>query len=359
MLRDDDPRTNDEAATGSPERDARWVANLRARAGLLRQTRRFFDDAGFVEVQPPCLSRDQIVDAYIDPIEVEGRAVGLPSGTAAERYYLQTSPELAMKRLLSLGVGSIYSIGPVFRGGERSPRHNVEFTMLEWYEVGASFAGVIDQTVRLVRQTLGIGPPAIVSYRQLFREHVGFDPIDAPVEHLCVAVATVEPDLARRFREQCRQAAATEELGERDSALNDQRDAMLDVLLTEVIEPQLGDQSVVIRNYPLSQAALARPSDDDPATAERFEMLVGGLELANGYCELLDPDELYGRNLRNNAKRVASGRRELPAHSALLAAMRQGLPPCAGVALGFDRLVMLAQGTRDIAEVIPLTIELA
>lgn len=349
--------TNHESATGSREREERWVANLKARAGLLRQARRFFDDSGFIEVQPPCLSRDQIVDAYIDPVEVEGRAIGLPSGTVAERYYLQTSPELAMKRLLTLGVGSIYSIGPVFRGGERSPRHNVEFTMLEWYDVGASFDAVIDQTVRLVRATLGIKPPTIISYRQLFRDHAGFDPIDAPPDRLCAAVATVDPDLARRFRDEVSRAEGVGDGGERAAAVIDQRDAMLDVLLTEVIEPRIGDQSVVIRNYPLSQAALARPSDDDPATAERFEMLVGGLELANGYGELLDADELYARNLRNNAKRVASGRRELPAHSSLVAAMRQGLPPCAGVALGFDRLVMLAQGTRDIADVIPLTIE--
>ncbi len=351
--------TNHEPANGSRERQERWVANLQARAGLLRQARRFFDDAGFIEVQPPCLSRDQIVDAYIDPLEIDGRTIGLATGTVAERYFLQTSPELAMKRLLTLGVGSIYSIGPVFRGGERSPRHNVEFTMLEWYDVGASFAAVIDQTVRLVRAALGIGPPTVISYRQLFRDHVGFDPLDAPTDRLCAAVATVHPDLARRFRDEVRRAEAVEDAGERAADLIDQRDAMLDVLLTEVIEPRIGDQSVVIRNYPISQAALARPSDDDPETAERFEMLVGGLELANGYGELLDADELSGRNLRNNAKRVASGRRELPAPTTLLAAMRQGLPPCAGVALGFDRLVMLAQGTRDISDVIPLTIERA
>jgi len=114
---------------------------------------------------------------------------------------------------------------------------------------------------------------------------------------------------------------------------------------------------LVIRNYPLSQAALARPSPDDPQTAERFEWMLGGLELANGYHELLDADELRRRNLLNNRKRVATGRQPLPVDSSLLAAMRRGLPACSGVALGFDRLVMLAQGTKDIADVIPLTIE--
>jgi lysyl-tRNA synthetase class 2 len=132
---------------------------------------------------------------------------------------------------------------------------------------------------------------------------------------------------------------------------------MLDILLTEVIEPRVGESSLVIRNYPLSQAALARPSSDDPATAERFEWMIGGLELANGYGELLDADELHRRSQINNAKRVASGRQELPIDNSLIAAMRHGLPESSGVALGFDRLVMLAQGTRDIADVIPLTIE--
>src|SRR5690554_804266 len=121
-------------------------AMLRARALLLRHVRRFFDDAGFTEVQPPCLSRDNVVDAHIDPVQVAGEAVLLPADIVAPRYYLQSSPEFAMKRLLALGSGPIYSLGPVFRAGERSPRHNVEFTMLEWYDVGVGIDAVIDQT---------------------------------------------------------------------------------------------------------------------------------------------------------------------------------------------------------------------
>lgn len=331
-------------------RERQLVANLRARAGLLRRVRRFFDDRGFTEVQPPCLSRGQIVDAHIDPLTIDGGKLGLPTERVASRYYLQTSPELAMKRLLTLGIGSIYSLGPVFRGGERSPRHNVEFTMLEWYAVELGFEEIIEQTVALVREVLGIGPPTIVTYRQLFQTQLGIDPISCSLDTLHERVAAIDPSLAEGFRAAARQASDTEEL-------TDVRDGLLDVLLTEAIEPRIGEASLVVRNYPLSQAALAQAATNDSETAERFEWMVGGLELANGYHELLDADELCRRNERNNVKRLASGRQSLPVDSPLVAAMRRGLPPCSGVALGFDRLVMLAVDTQDIADVIPLTIE--
>ena len=315
------------------------IASLRARAALLRQVRRFFDDGGFTEVQPPCLSSDQIVDAHIDPIEVAGRALLLPHDQAAERYYLQSSPELQMKRMLAAGSGPIYSLGPAFRAGERSPRHNIEFTMLEWYDIDVGVDRVIDQTIALVTGVLPNVTPLVVTYRQLFRDHLGFDPIDEPLDSLIAAVAGVDAELA--------------------TGLRDRRDELLDVLLTEVIEPRIGDQSVLIRNYPLSQAALAQPSSDDPQTADRFEWIIRGLELANGYGELLDADELIRRGQRNNDKRRHSGRRPLPVESRLLAAMRHGLPPCAGVALGFDRLLMLSLGSDDIAAVLPFPIEQA
>ncbi len=314
-------------------------ARLRARAVLLRQVRQFFDDAGFIEVQPPCLSRDNVVDAHIDPVEVVGAALRLPADIAAPRYYLQSSPEFAMKRMLALGSGPIYSLGPVFRAGERSPRHNVEFTMLEWYDVHVGMDAVIEQTLRLVMQTLSITAPTVITYRELFRVHAGFDPIEEPVGTLENLVAQVDPHLA--------------------AGLSGKRDELLDVLMTEFIEPRVADQNLLIRNYPLTQAALARPSDVDPQTAERFELIIGGLEIANGYGELLDADELLRRNVESNQKRVATGREPLPVDSQLIEAMRAGMPPCAGVALGFDRLVMLQQQTSDIGDVLPLPIELA
>ncbi len=312
---------------------------LRARAVLLRQVRQFFDDAGFIEVQPPCLSRDNVVDAHIDPVEVAGAALRLPADIAAPRYYLQSSPEFAMKRLLARGSGPIYSLGPVFRAGERSPRHNVEFTMLEWYDVDVGMDAVIDQTVRLVSQTLATAPPTVITYRELFQIHACFDPIDEPIRTLEDRVAQIDPHLA--------------------AGLCGKRDELLDVLMTEFIEPRVTDQNLLIRNYPLTQAALARPSDDDPQTAERFELIIGGLEIANGYGELLDADELLRRNEESNRKRIVTGREPLPVDSQLIEAMRAGIPPCAGVALGLDRLLMLRQQTADIADVLPLPIELA
>jgi lysyl-tRNA synthetase class 2 len=332
MNRPDDETRNLETRNDLP-------AMLKARASLLRRVRRFFDDAGFIEVQPPCLSADQVVDAHIDPVEIDAAALLLPDDITAARYYLQTSPEFAMKRLLSLGSGSIYSLGPVFRAGERSSRHNIEFTMLEWYDVGGTMDTVIGQTIDLVTGTIPVAPPTVVSYRDLFRGYLGFDPIEAPLATLHDAVATVDPHLADSIREG--------------------RDEMLDVLMTETIEPLVGDQSLLIRNYPLTQAALARQSDDDRQTAERFEWMIGGLELANGYGELLDADELIKRNHQSNAKRIATGRQPLPVDSRLIAAMRRGTPPCSGVALGFDRLLMIEQNTKDIGDVIPFPIEIA
>lgn len=312
---------------------------LRVRAAMLRAARKYFDDLGFLEVQTPCLSSDNVVDAHIDPVEVRGEALLLPRDMMAPRYFLQTSPEFAMKRLLADGVGSIYNLGPVFRAGERSPRHNIEFTMLEWYAVDASMETAIEQTIGLVEQTLGKGRPRVVTYRQLFAQTLGFDPISTPISTLERAVESVDASLAQ--------------------SLTGNRDALLDVLMTERIEPMIAHEMVLIRNYPLSQAALARRSDEDPETAERFELLVEGLELANGYGELLDADELLARNAINQQKRLAIGRGPLPIESRLIEAMRSGMPASSGVALGFDRLVMLAVGSRDISDVLTFPIEVA
>jgi elongation factor P--(R)-beta-lysine ligase len=231
----------------------------------------------------------------------------------------------------------MYNLAPVFRAGERSPRHNIEFTMLEWYDVGASMDQTIEQTVALVDRLLQKGRPRIVTYRQLFQETLGFDPIDAALDVLEKQTAGVDEQLARSLR--------------------GQRDELLDVLMTERVEPLICQEMVLIKNYPLSQAALARQSDEDPQTAERFELIVEGLELANGYGELLDADTLLVRNEVNQKKRLATGRKPLPQESRLVDAMRRGMPACSGVALGFDRVVMLALGTRDIADVLAFPIE--
>jgi len=321
---------------------------LTRRAAMLRRSRKFFDELGFIEIQAPCLSSDNVVDAHIDPVIVRRESILLPAGAwneghIAETYYLQSSPEFAMKRLLGEGVGSMYCLGPVFRAGERSTRHNVEFTMLEWYDVGASMERAIEQTIDLFCVTTRMKLPRVVTYRDLFRETLGIDPIACDTSVLRREITRLDD-------------ASLHSLA---SSLGTDRDALLDVILTQRIEPMINGDVVLIRNYPLSQAALARRSDEDPETAERFELIVYGLELANGYGELLDADELVRRNKINNEKRIATGRQPLPVDSRLIDAMRCGMPECSGVALGFDRLVMLATETRDIADVLAFPIEFA
>lgn len=315
------------------------ISQIRQRALLLKELRSFFDSHSFLEVQPPCLSQDCVVDAYIDPIELSSDQFGIGIDLP-DRYFLQTSPEAAMKRLLAAGAPSIYSIGPVFRAGERGLNHNIEFTMLEWYEVGADLLQGIETLSNLANVILGRGQAKVLTYRQLFRDVLGFDPINASLNVLHQHTEKVDAELLR--------------------VICDDRDQMLDVLLSHLIQPQLGkDQPVIIRNYPISQAALSQAASDDDQCAARFELFVDGIELANGYDELRDPDVLLARAAQANAKRVAAGRSELKIESKLVAAMREGLPDCAGVALGVDRLLMVRTDLASIEKSIPFPIEIA
>lgn len=314
------------------------IETIRQRAVLLRQLRQYFDSRGFLEVQPPCLSRDCVVDAYIDPIQVPSRQFALGRDLPAT-YYLQTSPEAAMKRMLAAGSHSIYSLGPVFRSGERGDLHNVEFTMLEWYQVNVDLGQGIQFLGELVSHILGGDGYDVISYRQLFRDYVDFDPVDADLGTIGRHVARIDPSMA-------------------DSTGD--RDLWLDVLLSQRIVPTLGlDRPVIVKNYPLSQAALARQSPEDTQCAARFELFANGIELANGYDELRSPDVLIERARKCNQKRQSTGRQALAMPSTLVQAMREGLPPCVGVALGVDRLLMVRTGAASIADVIPFPIESA
>ncbi len=313
---------------------------LRHRAQLLRQIRQFFDQRGFFEVQTPCLSADTVVDVFLDPPRVASSELGLPTLDLPAQMHLQTSPEFAMKRLVAAGAHAIYQIGPVFRAGERGKLHNPEFTMLEWYRVGDTAADAIDLLDALSQATLASQPCVRLTYREAFQQHMRFDPIEADLPSLVAAVSRHDPALA--------------------IALEPHRDGLLDAIFSLDIQPKLlGQAPHIVSNYPLSQAALARQSAVDPATAERFEWFSGGIELANGYGELLDPDLLYERAVSNNAERARIGRSSLPANSRLEAAMRDGLPSCAGVAVGLDRLLMVQQGASSIEEVLAFPIERA
>ncbi len=313
---------------------------LRHRAKLLKELRAFFDSREFLEVQPPCLAGDCVVDAYLDPIAVDSRQLRLGSHQLPPQLLLQTSPEAAMKRLLCAGAPSIYSIGPVFRAGERGTLHNPEFTMLEWYEVGGNSESAIALLGSLATTILPYDAFDVHSYRGVFQRILGVDPIDAAMDDLRALTAGIERDLSQR--------------------IGDDRDTLLDVLMSTLIQPNLGiERPVIIKNYPISQAALARAADDDADCAARFELFASGIELANGYDELTDPQILLERSEVQNQKRVSSGRQALPVPTKLQQAMIDGLPRCAGIALGVDRLLMLQTGAHSIDQVIPLTIERA
>jgi len=314
------------------------------RAELLREIRSFFDHRGFLEVQPPCISRDCVVDAYIDPITIALDQFGLPLDDSLDdptgERYLQTSPELAMKRMLAAGSPSIYSLGPVFRRGERGQWHNPEFTMLEWYQVGADLNQGVDLLGTLVSQVLGQEGYQRCTYRDLFRQSIGIDPIDGTLADLQAVVGALDANLCDRAAED--------------------RDLLLDIILSERIQSSLGHQRPqLVTDYPLSQAALAKTSVDDPMCAARFELFASGVEIANGYDELLDPEVLLVRARENNRKRTAQSKRPLKIETSLVRAMRDGVPPSAGVALGVDRLLMVRVGAESIDQVIPLPFEIA
>ena len=313
---------------------------LRLRAELLRKTRAFFHERGFLEVETPILSADTVVDRHLDPLVTTLEGVGPP-----RTLYLQTSPEFAMKRLMAAGGEAIFQIAHAFRQGERGPRHNPEFTLVEWYRKGDDYAAGRQFLSELCEALLGRGPAESVTYRQAFLQQVGFDPLTTATSEIADIVRRLLPEAAAAFDASAQPA---------------DRDAWLDLLLTSLVERHLGfARPTILCDYPPSQAALAQVRADDPPVAERFELYVDGLELANGYHELLDADTLLRRNEENNQLRATDGKPTLPAESRLLSAMRHGLPPCTGCALGFDRIVMLAAGKRDIAEVLPFPIERA
>lgn len=201
--------------------------------------------------------------------------------------------------------------------------------MLEWYEVGGDERSAVRMLSELASETLHGLPVDVCTYRELFACRLGFDPIEVPLSELARGVAAVSPQLAE--------------------ALRDDRDGMLDVILSERLQPEMGgERPLIVTGYPLGQAALAKVSAADPQTACRFELFYRGVELANGYDELLDPAELARRSADNDRRRVATGRAALRAGVSLIGAMRKGLPPCAGVAVGVDRLQMVKSGRADL-----------
>jgi len=312
-------------------RPSAGIAALRTRAALFAAIRAFFGGRGVLEVETPVLSMAGNTDPNIASfaLEFSGRTDGAP-----RTRWLRTSPEYPLKRLLAAGIGDCYELGRVFRDGEAGGRHNPEFTMLEWYRAGWDHRHLADEAAELVRTALRlVGRDArmtTTTFRQLYREALAVDPFTATDAELRAALGDVAID---------------------PSGLG--RDDWLDLLMTHRIQPAFpADQLLVVHDYPASQCALARIRHDDPPVAERFELYLGPLELANGYHELRDAAEQGQRFVRDRELRTMRGDRVPPSDERLLAALAAGLPECAGVAMGIDRLLMAMLGTERIAEVL-------
>jgi lysyl-tRNA synthetase class 2 len=308
---------------------------LERRAALGARIRAFFSARGVLEVDTPFLVNHPVTDVHIHSARVE-----FPG---APVHFLHTSPEYAMKRLLACGSGDIFQICHVVRALERSPLHNAEFTLLEWYRIGFSLGDLmaeVEALVRAVAARLAAGVTERVTYREAFRRALALDPF-----------AASDAELAR----------AAESLGlAHGGGAADNRDDLLDFLMAAHVGPGLGREGLTfVHGYPASQAALARRDPDDARAAERFELYRDGVELANGYHELASSSEQRERFEADIQERQRRGLPTFPIDEYLLAALAQGLPDCAGVALGIDRLLMLAAGAAHIDEVMAFPTERA
>ncbi|HBT58166.1 MAG: elongation factor P--(R)-beta-lysine ligase [Pseudomonadota bacterium] len=310
-----------------PWQPSATIDALRRRAGIINRIREFFAERGVLEVDTPSLSHAAVSDPFLHPFATEYVPEG---GGQAAMLYLHTSPEYPMKRLLAAGSGAIWQLCKVYRNGEIGRRHNPEFSMLEWYRPGFDHHQLMDEVDALVRAVLAGESARRVTYAAVFAEHTGLDIhqcSDADLQSLAAARCGFQGELSR--------------------------DGYLNLLFSECVEPRLQAPTLVYA-FPASQAALARvvEGDDRVPSAARFEMFVKGMELANGYFELTDADEQLRRFEADQAQREALGIAALPIDMPLVDALRSGMPSCAGVALGVDRLVMLALGASTIGEVI-------
>jgi len=325
---------------------------LRLRARLLERVRSFFAERSVLEVETPLLSAATATDPNLHSLSASAPLLSAERGAALPRtapLFLQTSPEHAMKRLLAAGLGPIYQLGRAFRDGEAGRLHNPEFTMLEWYRPGFDHHHLMDEVEELVRGVLGAeraGGAAFErrTYRDAFQRFAGVDPLTDPVARLAEAASEAAGGASRL------------------PDLGDDRDAWLDLLMVSAVQKELGrERPTFVYDFPASQAALARVRSipGEPPVAERFELFIDGMELANGFHELTDASEQRRRFERDVALRRQCALPEVPIDERLLAALDAGLPDCAGVALGFDRLVMVAAGARDISQVIAFPVDRA
>lgn len=307
---------------------------LRLRATLLQRVRDYFASTGALEVETPVMVGSAVTDVHLESLEVR-RGDGTRAG------FLQTSPEYAMKRLLCAGAPDLFQVARVFREGERGRNHNPEFTMVEWYRLGMDHHALMDDVESLLRALLeplrAVGPTRVVTYAAAFRESLGCDPLESTARELeaCLRARGIDVPVA----------------------LVDDHDGLLDLAMASHVAPGFADDRLTfVLDFPASQAALARIRGP---VASRFEAFWGGLELANGFHELGDAAEQSRRFDVDLAERARRGRPRREPDRRFLAALVAGLPPCAGVALGFDRVAMIAGGARRIDEVIAFPVERA
>jgi len=303
------------------------IAALRRRAEIINQIRQFFAEREVLEVDTPSLSASAVSDPHLFPFSTDYVPEG--AGTV-QQLYLHTSPEYPMKRLLAAGSGAIWQLCKVYRNGETGSRHNPEFSMLEWYRPDFDHHRLMDEVDALLQQVLASPPARRVTYAAVFAEHTGLN--------------------IHRCSDQQLRTLAVERFGFSGEL---SRDGWLNLLFSHCVEPLLLEPTIVFA-FPASQAALAQvvSGDDVVPSAARFELFIEGMELANGYFELTDAQEQERRFAADQQQRRGLGYAELPLDQPLLAALRSGLPECAGVALGVDRLIMLALGASRIDQVI-------
>lgn len=306
-------------ASGADWSPVASVAALHQRAEWLGQLRRFFHDRGVIEVDTPVLAAAGVTDPQVECLQ-----------ESATGRWLQPSPEYAMKRLLAAGVGDCYQITPAFRAGEQGRWHNPEFTLLEWYRVGFSADALMDEIEQLAACMLGAGETARLTYQSAFVTADLPDPLTASRSRLAAVAATLPA---------ARPMPAA--LSRRD---------LLDWLFSQIVAPQLPARCF-ITHYPADQAVLARLDPADPRVAERFELFVEGVEVANGFHELTDAAAQRDRFETDQAARRSAGQTVMAIDERLLAAMETGLPDCAGVAMGLDRLFAIAMGADSLAGV--------
>ncbi len=316
------------------------IQRLRARAEFYTQLRAFFNERQVLEVETPILGRSTASDPHLDSLSLQLKH---SQGAVDEHLYLHTSPEFPMKRLLAAGSGAIFQMCKTFRNAESGTRHNPEFSMLEWYRPNFDLKALMCETTELITEVLGTCEFRTVTYRHLFREHLGIDPMSVSIDDL-------------KQRAEVKAGYSGPDLG---------RDEYLDLLISVCIEPKLGFsesasyQPLFVCDYPASQASLAalKYDQDGFQVAERFELYINGLEIANAYHELTDAEEQRQRFEADNQVRKLLKLEEILVDENLLAALKSGMPKCSGIAMGLDRLLMIKEGASTISEVLSFPLD--